>query len=34
MARPLPAFWYLHTQDQSCWSHELPLTLYPTQPSL
>jgi len=27
------AFWYLHTQDKSCWTHELQLTPYPTAPS-
>jgi NAD(P)-dependent dehydrogenase (short-subunit alcohol dehydrogenase family) len=27
------AFWYLHTQDPSCWSHEIQLTPYPTKPS-
>ncbi|MGE0698607.1 MAG: SDR family oxidoreductase [Hyphomicrobiaceae bacterium] len=27
------AVWYLHTQDQSCWSHELQLTPFPTKPS-
>ncbi len=27
------AFYYLHTQDRSCWSHELQLTPYPTKPS-
>ncbi len=27
------AFWYLHTQDKSCWSHELQLTPYSTMPS-
>jgi NAD(P)-dependent dehydrogenase (short-subunit alcohol dehydrogenase family) len=27
------AFWYLHTQDRSCWSHELQLTPFPVQPS-
>ncbi len=27
------AFYYLHTQDQSCWTHELQLTPYPTKPS-
>jgi NAD(P)-dependent dehydrogenase (short-subunit alcohol dehydrogenase family) len=27
------AFYYLHTQDQSCWTHELQLTPYPTRPS-
>ncbi len=27
------AFWYLHTQDKSCWTHELQLTPFPTKPS-
>lgn len=27
------AFWYLHSQDPSCWTHELQLTPYPTNPS-
>jgi len=27
------AFYYLHTQDRSCWTHELQLTPYPTRPS-
>jgi NAD(P)-dependent dehydrogenase (short-subunit alcohol dehydrogenase family) len=27
------AFYYLHTQDRSCWTHELQLTPYPTIPS-
>jgi NAD(P)-dependent dehydrogenase (short-subunit alcohol dehydrogenase family) len=27
------AFWYLHTQDQSCWTHELQLTPFSTKPS-
>src|SRR5262249_26157131 len=27
------AFWYLHTQDRSCWTHELQLTPYSTIPS-
>jgi NAD(P)-dependent dehydrogenase (short-subunit alcohol dehydrogenase family) len=27
------AFYYLHTQDQSCWTHELQLTPFPTKPS-
>src|ERR1700744_13923 len=27
------AFWYLHTQDRSCWTHELQLTPFPTVPS-
>jgi NAD(P)-dependent dehydrogenase (short-subunit alcohol dehydrogenase family) len=27
------AFWYLHKQDRSCWTHELQLTPFPTKPS-
>jgi NAD(P)-dependent dehydrogenase (short-subunit alcohol dehydrogenase family) len=27
------AFWYLHTQDRSCWSHEIQLTPHATKPS-
>jgi NAD(P)-dependent dehydrogenase (short-subunit alcohol dehydrogenase family) len=27
------AFYYLHTQDRSCWSHELQLTPFPVKPS-
>jgi NAD(P)-dependent dehydrogenase (short-subunit alcohol dehydrogenase family) len=27
------AFYYLHTQDKSCWTHELQLTPYSTRPS-
>jgi NAD(P)-dependent dehydrogenase (short-subunit alcohol dehydrogenase family) len=27
------AFWYLHTQDRSCWSHELQLTPFASRPS-
>ena len=27
------AFYYLHTQDKSCWTHELQLTPFPTRPS-
>ena len=27
------AFFYLHTQDRSCWTHELQLTPHPTKPS-
>jgi NAD(P)-dependent dehydrogenase (short-subunit alcohol dehydrogenase family) len=27
------AFWYLHTQDRSCWTHELQLTPFATVPS-
>jgi len=26
-------FWYLHTQDRSCWTHELQLTPFSTMPS-
>jgi len=26
------AFYYLHTQDKSCWTHELQLTPFPTKP--
>jgi NAD(P)-dependent dehydrogenase (short-subunit alcohol dehydrogenase family) len=28
------AFYYLHTQDRSCWTHELQLTPFPTPPSV
>ena len=28
------AFYYLHCQDKSCWTHELQLTPYPTNPSV
>ena len=28
------AFWYLHTQDRSCWTHELQLTPFPAKPSV
>jgi NAD(P)-dependent dehydrogenase (short-subunit alcohol dehydrogenase family) len=28
------AFWYLHTQDRSCWTHELQLTPAATVPSV
>jgi NAD(P)-dependent dehydrogenase (short-subunit alcohol dehydrogenase family) len=28
------AFWYLHTQDRSCWTHELQLTPFPVNPSV
>jgi NAD(P)-dependent dehydrogenase (short-subunit alcohol dehydrogenase family) len=28
------AFYYLHTQDKSCWTHELQLTPFPTRPSV
>ena len=27
------AFYYLHTQDKSCWTHELQLTPFPTNPA-
>ena len=27
------AFYYLHTQDRSCWTHELQLTPFPTKPN-
>ena len=27
------AFHYLHSQDKSCWTHELQLTPFPTKPS-
>lgn len=27
------AFFYLHTQDRSCWTHELQLTPFPNKPS-
>lgn len=27
------AFYYLHSQDKSCWTHELQLTPFPTKPS-
>jgi NAD(P)-dependent dehydrogenase (short-subunit alcohol dehydrogenase family) len=27
------AFYYLHSQDKSCWSHELQLTPFPSKPS-
>jgi NAD(P)-dependent dehydrogenase (short-subunit alcohol dehydrogenase family) len=27
------AYWYLHTQDKSCWTHELQLTPYGSKPS-
>jgi NADP-dependent 3-hydroxy acid dehydrogenase YdfG len=28
------AFYYLHTQDKSCWTHELQLTPFSTKPSV
>ena len=28
------AFYYLHTQDRSCWTHELQLTPFVTKPSV
>jgi NAD(P)-dependent dehydrogenase (short-subunit alcohol dehydrogenase family) len=27
------AFWYLHSQDRSCWTHELQLTPFASRPS-
>jgi NAD(P)-dependent dehydrogenase (short-subunit alcohol dehydrogenase family) len=27
------AFWYLHTQDRSCWTHEIQLTPFASRPS-
>ena len=27
------AYWYLHAQDKSCWTHELQLTPFSTKPS-
>ena len=32
-AKIAEAFWYLHSQDPSCWTHELQLTPHPTNPS-
>lgn len=32
-AKIADAFYYLHTQDKSCWTHELQLTPFPTKPS-
>jgi NAD(P)-dependent dehydrogenase (short-subunit alcohol dehydrogenase family) len=32
-AKIAEGFWYLHTQDKSCWTHELQLTPYSTMPS-
>ena len=32
-AKIAEAFWYLHTQDKSCWTHELQLTPYSTMPT-
>jgi len=32
-AKIAEAFYYLHTQDPSCWTHELQLTPFPTKPS-
>ena len=32
-AKIAEAFYYLHTQDKSCWTHELQLTPYPVKPS-
>jgi NAD(P)-dependent dehydrogenase (short-subunit alcohol dehydrogenase family) len=28
------AYWYLHTQDKSCWTHELQLTPFAVKPSV
>ena len=33
-AKIAEAFYYLHTQDKSCWTHELQLTPYTTKPSV
>jgi NAD(P)-dependent dehydrogenase (short-subunit alcohol dehydrogenase family) len=32
-AKIAEAFWYLHTQDRSCWTHELQLTPFASRPS-
>lgn len=32
-AKIAEAFWYLHTQDKSCWTHELQLTPFSTKPN-
>ena len=32
-AKIAEAFYYLHTQDRSCWTHELQLTPFATKPS-
>jgi NAD(P)-dependent dehydrogenase (short-subunit alcohol dehydrogenase family) len=32
-AKITKAFYYLHTQDRSCWTHELQLTPFPSKPS-
>jgi NAD(P)-dependent dehydrogenase (short-subunit alcohol dehydrogenase family) len=32
-AKIAEAYYYLHTQDRSCWTHELQLTPYSTKPS-
>src|SRR6266850_1723575 len=32
-AKIAEAFYYLHTQDPSCWTHEIQLTPFPTKPS-
>jgi NAD(P)-dependent dehydrogenase (short-subunit alcohol dehydrogenase family) len=32
-AKIAEAFWYLHSQDRSCWTHELQLTPFSTKPS-
>ena len=33
LGRVAEAFYYLHTQDKSCWTHELQLTPFSTRPS-
>jgi NAD(P)-dependent dehydrogenase (short-subunit alcohol dehydrogenase family) len=33
-AKIAEAFYYLHTQDKSCWTHELQLTPFATKPSV
>jgi NAD(P)-dependent dehydrogenase (short-subunit alcohol dehydrogenase family) len=32
-AKIAEAFWYLHTQDKSCWTHEIQLTPFASRPS-
>ena len=32
-AKIAEAFYYLHTQDRSCWTHDLQLTPFSTKPS-
>ena len=32
-AKIAEAFFYLHTQDKSCWTHEIQLTPFPAKPS-